>query len=317
MLLKENCAETKKAMTKNNNLVDLKWRCGGGCGEKAQFYTYYLPKDATGDDWYDEYWTRIIAPGVNRKCLACKGDATQESRECDLCKETKPYTEYTPGMWKHRDDSMRRTLCKICCNPPCTAKDCQTCRVCRSVNCRNDPCTDEVKPLHPKQLPRTLEEVHQYICLGCEGHKCDVCGRNQPQSAYSSGMWTNRYKKERRTLCKECARPPCSAKHCRTCPVCRNEKCKKTTRRSRCTDDIEPLHALLLPRTMEEVLEYLCGSCRYITCVRKDSQGIRCSKEMPKKTKARLPAAPRNQYICGVCQGLDETKNTLEQSRRS
>ena len=304
-------------MKKNNKLVDLKWRCGGGCNDEEQFYTSYLPQNASGDDWYDQYWTRIIAPGVNRKCLKCTGEATQESRECDLCLQNKLRSDYTPGMWHNRHDSKQRTLCKLCCNPPCTAKGCKTCRVCRKVDCRNDSCADEVRPLNSKQLPKTLEDVQHYICSGCGGYKCDVCEQNLPQPAYSTSMWQHRHKKTQRTLCKNCSRPPCTAKHCKTCRNCRNEECRKTTKRSHCTDDIEPLQAMLLPRTMEEVHDYLCRSCRYITCVRKDPQGIRCGKEMPKKAKARLPAVPKKQYVCGVCQGLEDTKRTLEKNRRS
>ena len=188
MPLKENCAEKEREVKATKMLVDLKWRCGGGCNEKTQFSTYYLPKGASGDDWYEQYWKRIVLPGVNRKCLECAGEATQDSKECELCEQNKPRSEYTRGMWKNRDFSTRKTLCKVCCNPPCTAKDCKTCRICRSVTCTNSPCTNEVQALNPKQLPKTLEEVQQYICSGCGSHKCDVCGHTLPQQAYSSGM---------------------------------------------------------------------------------------------------------------------------------
>ena len=188
-------------------LVKLRWRCAGRCNKKAQFYTDYLPKGTSGDDWYEQYWKGIVAPGVNRRCLECAGEATQESKECDLCPQHKLRSDYTPGMWLHRHDRKQRAMCKLCCNPPCTAKGCKTCRVCWDVNCRNQSCTDEVCPLNSNHLPKTLEGVRQYICSGCGGNKCDVCGQNLPKTAYSSDMWQNRHKDKRRTFCKNCSRP--------------------------------------------------------------------------------------------------------------
>lgn len=86
------------------------------------------------------------------------------------------------------------------------------------------------------------------------------------------------------------------------------KSCTKTTKRSRCTASIEALNPKQLPRTLSDVQEFLCLRCRYITCIRKNAQGIRCGKEMPKKSKAKLPEHPKEQYVCGVCQNLDEAK---------
>ena len=165
-------------------------------------------------------------------------------------------------------------------------------------------------------LPKTMEEVNHFVCLACSEYECNLCGRSFPQTAYSSSMWQKRHLGTQRTLCLDCSRPRCTAKHCKTCRTCRSENCTKTIKRSHCSDDIVPLHPKHLPQTMQEVQEFLCSKCRYITCVRKDSQGIMCGKEMPKKAKTQLPAAPKNKYVCGVCQSLDHTKKTLANGHR-
>ena len=147
-------------------------------------------------------------------------------------------------------------------------------------------------------------------------HPCDVCGQRLPETAYTSGMWHHRHDKKRKTLCQNCSRPPCTAKHCKTCPSCRSPTCKKTTKRSNCTDPMTSLNPQQLPKTMEEVRGFLCEKCRFITCMRIDAQGKRCGKEMPKKTRARMPQKPTEKYICGICQTLDATKKSLQTSKR-
>ena len=136
-------------------------------------------------------------------------------------------------------------------------------------------------------------------------------GTTKAKNEFSATVWDNKAKPGQRTLCKECSHPACTSKHCKTCRTCRNPTCKKTSKRSHCTDEIQVLNAKQLPKTLEEVQRFLCTNCKFITCTRIDSFGVRCGKEMPKKAQARLPQNPRQQYICGTCQTLDVAKASL------
>ena len=151
------------------------------------------------------------------------------------------------------------------------------------------------------------------FCLQCEQkhHVCDVCQLTKAKNEFSATVWHDKAKPGQRTLCKECSHPACTSKHCKTCRTCRNPTCKKTSKRSHCTDEIQVLNAKQLPKTLEEVQKFLCTNCKFITCTRIDSFGVRCGKEMPKKAQARLPQNPRQQYICGTCQTLDVAKASL------
>ena len=160
------------------------------------------------------------------------------------------------------------------------------------------------------------------VCKACEqqnegsAHKCDICQLTKAKSEFWDSMWNNKAKTGRRTLCKECCHPACTSRHCKTCRSCRNPACKKTTKRSHCTDEIQALNAKQLPKTLDEVQRFLCTNCKFITCMRIDSLGNRCGKEMPKKAQARLPQKPREEYICGTCQTLDAAKASLGSSKR-
>ena len=142
-------------------------------------------------------------------------------------------------------------------------------------------------------------------------HTCDVCQLSKAKSEYWASAWKHRAETGQRTLCKECSHPACTARHCKTCRSCRNPACKKTRKGSHCTDEIQPLNAKQLPQTLDEVQRFLCTNCKFITCMRIDSLGNRCGKEMPKKAQARLPQNLRQQYICGTCQTLDVAKASL------
>ena len=156
------------------------------------------------------------------------------------------------------------------------------------------------------------------FCLECEQkyHRCDVCQLTKAKSDFWASAWDNKAKAGRRTLCKECCHPACTSRHCKTCRSCRNPACKKTTKRSHCTDEIQALNAKQLPKTLDEVQRFLCTNCKFITCTRIDSLGNRCGKEMPKKAQARLPQNAREEYICGTCQTLDAAKASLGSSKR-
>ncbi len=92
---------------------------------------------------------------------------------CGVCKEALGQDEYAESMW-HNRFSTQRTLCLRCCRPPCISPQCKTCKVCRDPECKRRKCDDAVKPLNPKQLPSTLDEVKAYLCKDCRAAHVDV-----------------------------------------------------------------------------------------------------------------------------------------------
>ena len=239
--------------------------------------------------------------------VVCKQCESDESWKCQQCRKALPQEAFSESMWKNRKANDRQTVCIQCESVAPT----HTCNLCKVVQSREAFSESMWKHRHDQRI----------LCKQCESvaptHTCDLCTVVQSREAFSESMWKHRHDDDQRTLCNNCSRPRCTAKHCKTCQVCRSETCKKTTKRSHCSDAIIPLHHEQLPKTMQEVHEFLCAKCRYITCVRKDSTGIMCGKEMPRKAQARLPLAPKDKYICGVCQNLDDTRKSLGHSRRS
>ena len=140
-------------------------------------------------------------------------------------------------------------------------------------------------------LPTTIEDVQKYVCRNCR-HKCELCGVAKSEGEFPKSMWINRFHKNQRTLCRDCSRPRCTSQHCKTCRTCRDPDCQK---RKRCDSEIKALHWKLLPRTMEDVLTYLCQPCRSITC----KCGNRMSQTMQRKRKAKPNS---DEYVCVDCQ---------------
>ena len=200
-------------------------------------------------------------------------------------------------------------------------------RVCGDMTCRRYICSDchVQKPRSDFTVSMWSNKSHsdrRIICKECQQkqkaltHKCDVCQAVKMRNDFLDSMWHNKEDPDRRTLCKECCHPQCTSRHCKTCRSCRNPACKKTTKRSHCTDEIKALNAKQLPKTLDEVQRFLCAKCQFITCTRIDAQGNRCGKEMAKKAQARLSQSPSKEYICGTCQTLDAAKASLQTSKR-
>lgn len=101
-------------------------------------------------------------------CLNCR-------HSCAPCGEVKGKDGHTESMWHHRFEADRRTLCLRCCRPPCTSKQCKTCLGCWDPGCKRRKCDDAIKPLHPKQLPKTLRDLETYLCRPCRYITCQ-CG---------------------------------------------------------------------------------------------------------------------------------------------
>ncbi len=182
-------------------------------------------------------------------------------------------------------------VCMTCCNPPCTADACSTCRVWGDRTCTRRSCNTERAPLHQHWRPKTNKELQQFLCQKCR-HPCSLCEERKAQAQFPESMWHHRF--AQRTLCLDCCRPRCTSTQCATCTVCRDHTC---TKRTRCKDPIRPLHSKKSLTTKEDLATYLCDQCRYITCA--------CGNVMPKATQKRKKSAGTLQkqlYICAGCE---------------
>ena len=141
-------------------------------------------------------------------------------------------------------------------------------------------------------------------------HLCACCKRMLPKADFLDSMWD--HKSRQNAYCKTCCHPPCSAPHCKTCPICRDPACRK---RTTCTATMVPLSPKQMPKSKEDVLAYLCAQCRPITCKV-------CRREMALRTQQRKRANNdlTDVYICGTCLTLEENntqqrKNTTQPTR--
>eukprot|EP00973_Karenia_brevis_P072886 10122410-Karenia_brevis.AAC.1 len=81
MYLKEG-AETTQARMKHTKLLEhLQWQCAS-CKEtmdaKEKYWTDFLPKNCKGDEWCQQYWDKIVAPGAERLCMICNGESEEK-----------------------------------------------------------------------------------------------------------------------------------------------------------------------------------------------------------------------------------------------
>ena len=207
-----------------------------------------------------QYEQRICRPGALRKCLHCDPVADDAVKhKCDLCREDLPMSAHPAGMWHHRTDVTRGTLCRDCCRPKCTRVEWKTCKECRDPSCdRGRTCIKKIERLHPKQLPTSLEQLQNWLCAACR-QRCDLCREDLPISAYPAGMWKNRADVIRKTLCRDCCRPKCTQAQCQTCKDCRDPRCDKGRK---CSKKIESLHPKQLPTSLEQLQNWLCTACR-------------------------------------------------------
>ena len=112
---------------------------------------------------------KTIKDVQNFYCTACRFP-------CDVCGETKGKDGYPPSMWQNRSKRTQRTLCFRCCRPPCSSKTCKTCAVCRDPNCKRRKCDSAIQPLNARNLPRSIDEVEQFLCATCRNITCQ-CGK--------------------------------------------------------------------------------------------------------------------------------------------
>ena len=108
--------------------------------------------------------------------------------------------------------------------------------------------------------PGVLRACQLEVCT------CPLCGLAKTEEKFTIGIWENRRKAERRTLCFECSHPKCTAPDCTTCVQCRNDTCSLEV--GTCKEKSPILHWNDLPKTLAEVANFKCGKCmpRTLTC---------------------------------------------------
>eukprot|EP00973_Karenia_brevis_P055667 7741562-Karenia_brevis.AAC.1 len=77
-VLEEEAQRAAGKFKKTLMLNNMEWACRE-C-HKAMDWKCFIPKGSTGDDWYKQYWSTVIAPGDTSTCLDCKGQHKNEYR---------------------------------------------------------------------------------------------------------------------------------------------------------------------------------------------------------------------------------------------
>ncbi len=117
------------------------------------------------------------------------------------------------------------------------------------------------------------EEIQQCVLLpggggrSCRRRKekpkalyiCELCGLLKPPEDFGTSAVHNFADKSQRSLCKQCARPPCTNPECKTCKECRQPEC---TGGPLCSQSLLPLHPKQLPTKITDLDDWLCQVCR-------------------------------------------------------
>ena len=146
--------------------------------------------------------------------------------------------------------------CDECSFPTCSGKNCKTCKSCKHVNCIDPHCSLKPKPLNPRELPKTKEEVLNFRCQRCL-LTCIIC-KTDEESRFSKSAMKHKSYKTQKIRCIECSHPACTNPGCITCQSCRDVKCKRLL----CAKTPAPLNSRQQPTTEEEVQNFKCANCR-------------------------------------------------------
>ena len=117
------------------------------------------------------------------------------------------------------------------------------------------------------------EEIQQCVLLpggrgrSCRRRKekpkalyiCELCGLLKPPEDFGTSAVHHSADKSQRSLCKQCARPPCTNPECKTCKECRQPEC---TGGPLCSQSLISLHPKQLPTKITDLDDWLCQVCR-------------------------------------------------------
>ena len=239
-----------------------------------------------------------VSPTIYDAVLRFNCERCQARILCSICNLKKPATAFGKSVKVNQSIKDGNMTCLDCANPPCTAKACTTCKVCRNVTCKDEKCTKPMETLHSNYLPSTHQDVLHVLCETCRFPlRCCICATTDP-AAFGLSAKQNRAKTLQNVRCVDCSTPPCAAKNCRTCKLCCDPKCG-TTAKKPCPKVIASLNSKQLPRTYEEVLQFLCSTCsdlkRFPPC-------SVCSRDMPKgKLRTNFANSGSATWTCGDC----------------
>ncbi len=134
------------------------------------------------EQYTESMWhNRRQQPAVCKKCETAQRprrravglDCDRETLQCYLCREAFTSEGFTQGMWKHRGEADRHSYCQECCRPPCTNPACTTCTTCRDPECKKRrQCEGKPVALHPKSLPKRMDELETWLCAKCKPTFC-------------------------------------------------------------------------------------------------------------------------------------------------
>ena len=145
----------------------------------------------------------------------------------------------------------------------------------------------------------------QFMCLECEAQTprltCHICNISKPEDQFAASAL--HHKSHRNIRCLDCTRPPCMflAQKCATCPQCRDPVCRK---KGRCTAGIQvaTVNSQQLPASLEDIRNFACDRCRFITCIVRRHDGTLCGAQRKGKKQQAQARQDKQDYSCDDCQ---------------
>ena len=106
---------------------------------------------------------------------------------------------------KRRQGNKPDAFCLDCTSPPCSSEQCTTCRICRNPSCRLKHCNSEPKPLNALGITAACKKGYsKFLCLGCEGLACSRCGIEMSKIQKQRKRAKQDKSSEERWYCTDC-----------------------------------------------------------------------------------------------------------------
>eukprot|EP00973_Karenia_brevis_P018215 2501781-Karenia_brevis.AAC.1 len=89
---------------------------------KEKYWTDLPPKNCKGDERFQQYWDKIVAPGAERICRACSGESEEKQFWCSVCGPEYGYQSrdaFSKYAIHNASRQERNLYCQQCASPPC------------------------------------------------------------------------------------------------------------------------------------------------------------------------------------------------------
>ena len=93
---------------------------------------------------------------------------------------------------------------------------------------------------------------------------CIICKRTDLDVTFPKSAKKHKTDTTRNVRCVDCSHPVCSVHGCTTCKTCRRMECDDQVN---CLREPEALNPTLLPKTMQQVLNFKCDRCAKNACI--------------------------------------------------